>query len=237
MAKSIILRPSADVLLEHSVYPDASAPGYLQIRDEKCDEESTYIFLSVEGGDYATATSSFKMSASNIINKPSFVTNAIFVICPNYTDVLKGRNNVTVSVFINGAKIVAWDEALVWGTTNTDVKDDFQPITKELTDVIFVINEYISSTGALPDVEISISSQVSGTANNEKSSDAPKTQKISQIYIELICEVEENIGIFDKINGTYKASSRVYKKTDNLWSEISDTEAKTILKNNDILRG
>ena len=52
---------------------------------------------------------------------------------------------------------------------------------------------------------------------------------VTQIYLELDVETVTDIGIHHKVNGTWKAATAAYKKTNGVWAEITADECKAYL--------
>lgn len=61
--------------------------------------------------------------------------------------------------------------------------------------------------------------------------------RLSQLYIEIDYEEILDIGIHRQVNGAVKAAVAAYRKLGGSWAEITEEEAKDILKNNIITQG
>ena len=61
--------------------------------------------------------------------------------------------------------------------------------------------------------------------------------RLSQFYIEIEYTEILNMGIRKKVGGAVKAATAAYRKTNGSWTEITEEEAKDILKNNIITQG
>ena len=168
---TIILRPSADISVEHFCYPAASdVPAYLRINEEVSDGKSLYISTkSIHGIE--TATSKFKLSNTTQLNKSFIITSVSIMgdpICGGTAETAKNEFKLE----ING---IETESILVESDRNVD-------ISVSVPTVIDSINEYIATHGVLPDINISITSYVvSGSKGNSDSG-------VSQIYVVLTYE-------------------------------------------------
>ena len=211
---TIYLRPSADISVEHFLYPATSdVPAYQRINEEVSDGKSLYIRTDFVGG-IKTATSKFKLSNTTQLNKSFIITSVSIMgdpICGGTAETAKNEFRLE----INGVETESF-----LAETGKDVD-----ISVSVPGVIDSINEYVATHETLPNINIIITSYI--MPGNKGSSDSG----VSQIYVAMGYEEITDIGIYKKVNDTWVAAIAAYKKQSGAWVEITEDEAKTILQN------
>ena len=220
---TVYLRPSADVSLEHTIYPTTLSAGYLAISEEICDNDSTYIEVSTSATSNsitASGTSRFRFSIKDT-KKITSVTSASLVL---YTHSNNANNNrdLTATVYINGEKC---------SEVESDVYEDGVYIEErfELANEASALNKNLSA-GELPPVEVEIYTKGVYKSDTSKASNKTVSFNISQVFIELECEYEAGLNIYHKQNGVWKQAQAAYKKQNGAWVEITEDECKVILQ-------
>lgn len=222
-ATTFILRPSADISVGHSLYPEGSTAGYLLIDEEVSDEDSTYIFVKSLTDDSlaledttVTATSSFRLSG-NVPNDEITVTNIDLVYSAMYS--AYGTKTSSYTLIVNGISI---DTASL---PNTMYSYDAKTITLG-SDVVDYINNYIMLNGGFPEITISIQSSATSSEND-------KGKQVGYVYLsQLYLNVTYNTGVYRKILDTWKPSYQLYQKINNVWTRVTSSNAKAIMRSN-----
>ena len=173
---SICLRPSADISVGHILYPSNSTSAYLLINEEVSDGSSTYIVSAVSSErstyGYANPTvSTFKLS--NIEQLPSrrYIITSVNIIGATYTTSQTGTFKNELTLVVNGVSIST--------VVETKQKVDFD---HSVPDAIGLINEYLMTTGALPDINITIRSY-SIENTDSKGSTTESVSGVTQVYV------------------------------------------------------
>lgn len=210
---TLILRPSADISVEHFLYPaNSDVPAYQRINEEVSDGESLYIRTNSIGG-IEIATSKFKLSNTTQLNKSFIITSVSIMGDPIGTGTEKTAKN-EFRLEINGVETESF-----LAETGKDID-----ISVSVPGVIDSINEYVATHETLPNINIIITSYI--VPSNKSSSDSG----VSQIYVAMGYEEITDIGIHKKINGTWVAATAAYQKVNGAWVEITEDEAKSILQ-------
>lgn len=217
---TLYLRPSADLSVEHDLYPAGSTSAYSLINEEIADGSSTYIISKKD--DYYTiiSTSKFRLSNTSAIgNKPFFITavNIVgdeFVSSTSATASPKNR----VALEINGVEM---QPVSTNGSKNAGFDCSFP-------DAIEAINEYLADNKVLPEINIIVESTTWDNSQGGNKADIA-TSAITQVYVVLTYEEIQDIGIHHKVNGEWKAATAAYKKVNGAWTEITADEAKEII--------
>lgn len=172
---SMILRPSADISVGHSLVPTNSTIAYLLINEEVSDNASTYIT-----GRSISAVSESKFVLSNTSQlEVSQLTVTSVTICADSYD-FQGRSTNAYNEFvleINGKETVAYRV--------TSMKD---LVSISVPDAIPLINEVVANTGTLPSINITIRS-LGGEYTDSGSMGGGKTKDefpdVTQVYVTL----------------------------------------------------
>ena len=103
MAKTYFyLRPSADISVGHTLYPEGSTNAYSLINEEVCDGSATYIMCKAVAGQTVTNTSSFKMSGIMPSDARCITDAKVFLIDTSSAATV----NASVTVTVNGTSFV-----------------------------------------------------------------------------------------------------------------------------------
>ena len=170
---TLYLRPSADVSVGHSLYPADSTAAYLLVNEEISDGSSTYIRSThSDKSNMTSAASQFALSSAKPI-KSGRVTSANLVCVANYSGTT--NNLLRVTLTIDGEIFGEYIEQV----NNTLYSNyDFSFVSN--SDMVNLINEYITNNGAIPPITLSVI-----TAAMASSSKNAGTMSITQIYLEL----------------------------------------------------
>ena len=232
------VRPSSDISLGHPVYPDTLGAGYLAINEEVSDGTATYIGATTnESGAALSFSSSFKMALCEDV-KIQRVNSASFNICSQVNATDGSSNSSSLSEHNVSVKVlneVVFDEytryRLLSGGEQVDPGNLYGTISDTITvsmpNLISAINNYINSNGvgSFPEIQLDIESLI---ATNNGTKSIAKAY-VTQVYIELECEYQSDIGIHHKVNSLWKPAIGAYQKVDGVWSEITAEECKEIL--------
>lgn len=227
---TLILRPSADIYVEHVLYPSDSTFAYLLINEEESDGFSTYIRskpVSALTASEISSTSKFRLSNTSAVgDKPFFVTSVMVFGTSYCSQTEYARNSFTLE--INGVAV-----------KSDGVDEDYKGggwFGGAFYEAIAIINDYLVVNKVLPEINIIVEStswDATGMGNKVKLAESG----VSQLYVTLNYEEILDIGVFRKVNGVVKAATAAYRKLGGSWAEIPEEEAKDILKNNIITQG
>lgn len=237
------LRPSADVSLQHSVYPTTLSAGYLAINEEVCDELSTYVYAEGDPYDSVNSTqgkssecaSKFKLKQQGNA-KIKRITNCACrcsMYSPDHTlwygyeisfgnEVIysKGRNENGDWYYRDGYFHEFDDEKDRNCWTTFEFLDSYNA-----PDYVDKINQFISENNELPEISVELYTRASGASNSKND---PQIVYISQIEFELTCEYESSI--YTKQSGQWLQAQTAFQKQNGAWVEITEDECKEILQ-------
>lgn len=204
---TLILRPSADISVGHTLYPAGSPNAYLLISEEESDYSSTCISTS------DTAASTFRLSGAGQAFKHR--VTSIYIHGDEYVSGNGGTNYYQLD--ING---------LLTGEIEQNPTASKHTITLSVPEAVEIINSYVSINRCLPAINISIRS-IADTSG-EKST----TSKVgvSQVYLGISYEEVLGINVHKKVDGAWKEAQAAYQKVNGSWVEITEDEAKSILQ-------
>lgn len=225
-------RPVADVSVGHSI-PTGFSTIY-DLLDETVSDGSVSCISTIsysQTGVYEK-TSVVKMSA--LQNALVHQIRLLASLCMTEADI-SCRADVDIYLRVNGK------EASFLQRKESDnerwKKNEyytFEGVLSNDSSLIKEINAYYEQHKRMPDVEVSLRTVAAGYTDNKGSTNAAISE-ISQVYLEVV--YTDGIGVYQKVDGQYKEATTAYKKVDRLWIEISESECKEILKNNNILTG
>lgn len=222
-AGTVALRPSADILLGHRIYPTSgSSTGFDRINETTQDGHSTHIYL--ETTTSGSATSQFELSGS--IPEGMKCTGAKFcAVCRFTGDVSDTTCNIDAGITVNGSTYT--------GVINIPKVGTYTMFSGDIPDVVSAINSYISQYNTFPAVTLTLTTNVILGAEDKQGADI----NITQVYLELSYEEQTGAGIHMKIGGGWKEATQAYRKVNGAWVEITADECKTILQNSFCIRG
>lgn len=254
--KYIYLRPTSDLgvfdqdgnnvyneVLQNGVYPSGVASLYNLISEEEPDESATYI-RQFSKNKRVERTYIFGLDTKQIPTKIKTSNAIVSINCYQYREADDAKiyplvyvNDVpykgVVKVGLNGA-ILGEVEYLTPYREDYYGSPDFGTSIFFLSDsAIGAINEFINKNKKFPDIKISFKIVMEKPTTDGKENEV----RLSWTQMPVFYEDKNNIGIFDKFGGSYKAATVAYKKTGGTWTEILENECKEILKNNTIRRG
>lgn len=227
MAKSFILRPSADI-------SGGDGTSYLKINDIVADDDETCLGVDASGDrggqDYDdTATYVFSLSGNIPLNRIKVTDIKIIYRISMYDPPAYGGASFT---------IILTKENKEFFYNLIDKADSEEFVTFNETVQAEWINSVISSPlEFLSKIQMKIRLRAYHQYNEGMSKGDGGKVFITQAYIEVLYDDVENVGIYDKINGKQKAATATYQKVNGKWTDIPEDEVKTILKNNTIQRG
>lgn len=224
MANTVILRPNRDI-------SGGTGTDYLKISETKPDGLSTTI----------SAVSSDKdVDKTYIFGLDEFVSSKKITVKSIKIVFCCSINNSTVlaSCYVG---LLCQEDTVYGDFSSSDTGDGGTFVTYEKiasSESIEVLQNYVKANKyIMPDLQLQVTLHAGYSYNDGMASTKVSSVYLTQAYVEIEYEEIENYGVFDKINGTYKATTTAYKKINGAWTEISEYECKEILKNNDIRRG
>lgn len=169
---TLILRPSADISVEHNLYPADSGAAFLLINEEENDGNATYIVSPPLVSTDILVTSKFKLSPASEMSVKSFVITGVNIIGYSYCSSTVSPRN-TLNLEINGVEMQQ--------SVATTGKNDFDVA---FPDAIEAINNYVATHKMLPEINITITS-ITWDSSNGGNKAKPAQSGISQIYVAL----------------------------------------------------
>lgn len=227
-----IFRPSEDIAVGHSI-PSGFTTVYQLINEEEADDSSTEIFSDgTESYPDASSTVLVNILMQQVSIKQIRLVSRIFVGWDG-----SSTADVSFRLSVNGAQFNTVQQSAVYrgSAWMTDSYYTFEAVITSCSDILKEINSYYKIHKTMPPVEILINTN--GDFSEGTTGLKMASAKVSQVYLDVVYEDITNIGIFDKVGGKQMPSTAAYQKVNSSWSEISEDEAKTILKNNTIRRG
>ena len=94
-------------------------------------------------------------------------------------------------------------------------------------------NAFLKKNDKLPELKMILRTVAHGMTNKNNYG----CIRVTQAYLEIVYEDITDIGVFKKANGAVKATAVAYRKLGGSWAEITEEEAKDVLKNNIITEG
>jgi hypothetical protein len=234
---TVYLKPSADILLEHNVYPETLSAGYLAISEEVNDEGSTYIEMrNADTENSLIVESSFKLSMDTTYR----ITNINSMMFKIWSD---GRGVTdTYTVKDKNGNILWYVEATRYtDMTNDELVDQNGNVidtydggkttgTYDCSSLVSILNNLITQSdfkNDFPDLTLHITTNLqAGTSKSDQFT------RISQFVFMLECECASNTDINYKANGTWMPVKTVYRKVDGAWTEMTVDECKNLLSTN-----
>ena len=174
---TLILRPSADISVEHILYPADSAAAYLLINEEVSDEKTTYIRspepLINDADGEETSTSKFELSNTTHLDVNRFIITSVSIEGDPYSSSTGSPAKNRFALEING---IMTESVYVESEKNVD-------ISTSMNSAIALINDFIFEHGTLPNINIIIES-IGYKEIGESKTTYVKTG-VSQVYVVL----------------------------------------------------
>lgn len=233
---TIILRPISDYSRncgKGDHIPDSDSPAYILVNEEEADNDASYIFLAggigINGSD-GDAEYVFNLDVPKIPTKKKIKNILFHLVCMGDGD---GNGSIIPGLLINNTQYRGSSvNYRVYYPDENDMTNEYKMYSSGLSESeIEIINNTFDAVITQLCLSVDLSVSVAPEYKREGS------LYLTQVYLEIALEDEKNIGVFYKINGTYKAATTAYKKINGAWTEISEDECKEILKNNNIRRG
>lgn len=228
MAKSFILRPSADVKVGHKITPSDSLYAYQLINESVHDGNATALIATGdEIVNLITYTSNFMLGGD--IPPLNEITDVIvgMVVCTPNPDYYNLVDSHSIEISVNG---ISCGQKFVCSHTG----EEWYLHTVTHPEAVDTINNHLKEFGEFPAISISLYSRMEGSDNLGNKSSEHDTY-ITQVYVEFRYISDKEI--YQKNDGKYKYASVTYQKKNGTWTEIPSDEAKTIIINNTIRRG
>lgn len=215
VTRTITLRPSADISVGHSL--SAGSSGYALISEATADNDSTYIYQTLSSTDSSSITSTFRLSGT--MPTDPYTVSAVRL----YLTGRKGAAGESGAMyFYSGVNTTEVDNDTYCGVaaTSSDISSSYKAFQKESTRLADLINQYMTThNGAFPSVTGKIIT--TGKKSNSKGA-SDGFIRVTQIYMEVDCEVDTGQHIFVKENGNWVEYSKVFVKQNGIWVEQAD---------------
>lgn len=215
---TIILRPSSDGTVSHT--KSSGSYGFSLIADTTPDDDSTYIYQTVDTTEGASISSVFLLTGEIPSNKIN-VTNVKL-----YMRARIGTNSETGSCTcyfaVNSSNGGSASNAAV---SNSSLTSSYVTSNSSSSALVTQLNEYINTNNTFPIVSVKITT--TGTKYNDKNA-SNGFIRVTQVYMEVDYETIETSKIYLKENNAWKEYSKVYIKENNSWVEKSMSEISSI---------
>lgn len=225
MVGTIYLRPSKDVVLGHPVDPEGMS-GYMAINEEVSDGSMTYIGV-LNASDSGGGSSIFELTRGETykINKViSAKLSLVWFLESEYLEGNSSESSMEVTIYCEENAIYTFRDSARNGDEASDALLD-------VPDIVIAFNNYLETNGDIPKVTAEIDSKYDGSGK------AKADCALTTLAIILECEYQKDIGIHKKVSGAVKAATAAYRKLGGSWVEVTEEEAKDVLKNNIITEG
>lgn len=173
---ALIFRPSADISIEHTLYPSGSTSAYLLINEEVADSSSTYIKASKLNSTPsipAATTSKFRLSSVDQIPTKRLLVTSVNVIGETYCSTSGAKDYTNDFILdINGVE-----------TSTVTVNSQKSGFDLSVLDAVSTINNYIATHGTLPNVNLTVISYASNQTIENKGRDV--YSGVTQVYVVL----------------------------------------------------
>lgn len=228
MATGVIyLRPSADISVEHTLYPTDSASAYSLINEEVCDADSTYIVGSNPNTDTETLFTSV-FSLQKVSLQKAKVTDISFGCVWKNGASDNENDTVTITISFGDSSLSATS---VSGTSSTLSFGSVYFSYGNQEDFIEALNNYIKINKDMPTFTLTLETLAGNDSADYK--DSAGSVSISQIYVKM--SYGSLLDIHKKKNDTWTQSMSAYQKQNGTWVEIAEDECKNYLKSNLII--
>lgn len=244
---SFYLRPSADVLFEHSYvviggsgyysggesgqYESYIGKFYSLLSEEVADDSATGIKEEAgtnENSDkivdkIKTVTSQFRMSG--VI--PNDVKKVTGIVANRRSQMSGSTGEVEGGTFTVTANGISVSQTLIKPGGTLEYADCSSTITDD--SLLQSINDYIKSNGGkFPEITLAITDQFDCSNTGNKT---PGGLSTSQLYIQVLYENSLGTGICRKVNGAWIQATAAYRKVNGAWEEITADECRTLMSN------
>lgn len=221
---TVILRPTADVSLNHSCSTGSS--GYALINEASADDDSTYIYQTITETSSSNVSSTFKLSSSEDIGKFKIVKFDIYVRTRTTKEKSDDSASLTCSFYFS--KISGMQSGRQYTAVNLSTSYSTMSWTRTASETEVTNDVYPN----LSKLNASIAIRNVGAKNASKNDNFQN--RTTQVYVELTYEpVSETTatGIYLKQNGAYTQAQAAYKKVNGVWVQQTDMAAlKTEMK-------
>ena len=191
------LVPSADISVGHALYPADSPNAYSLLSDS---DTNTYISTSGVAGETVVQTSSFKMSGN----------------VPSDMKVITGARIVIEAITNLNQDLILWEASATLNGTNFK----FNPADKlnTITGLEYANEDFVAAINkcSIPSSEITIT--ITSTTSQPENSKIWSNQIVTRTRIALYYST----GIGVKVNGKWKMSHNIYRKSNGVWEPIDN---------------
>lgn len=165
---SMILRPSADIYVGHSLYPSSSTHAYLLINEETSDGSSTIIKTETP---LVIHESKFVLSNTTQLEVSKYTISSVVIYAQGSNSTSSDDTYTEFVLEINGTQTSAQRVGHIKSAKSVNVFD-----------AIPLINEAVAVTGTLPSINIIIRS-FGGEYENENKGTRTDIVDLTQVYV------------------------------------------------------
>lgn len=223
----LILRPCADVSVEHTIQSGFTSV-YQLINEVTADDDATKIGNVVTAGGDETLDKDYTSVIS--LTKVEFSKKNVVLMKPVSRHLIK---NPTMSGSGSvGCSIIVGDESAVF-SDSTNTGDAYATCDswslKATSSLIQAVNSYAKTNKVLPDIQLSLTTNAHSSGSATKGGN-PGGAYITQAYLEIVYEDAVGMGVLHKVDGIWKQAQVAYEKRNGVWVEITEEECKSILQ-------
>jgi hypothetical protein len=243
----MILRPySAVVLSNHKGYPENTAL-YRWISEEVCDGDETYIYAPAPEGSKNDLVEQISETLVyfeyKVPDKKINIENIKIKYCAKSSKYASSNSKIWFDLTVSSSAEIG-----TYRTTLESLTEEYPTESSEITiddDYTQKLNNALSKKSAGSSEKFYFKVSTANGYNYEQEKGSLETitfytyvdVRLSQFYIEIEYTEILNMGIYKKVAGAVKAARATYRKLGGSWVEITEEEAKGVLKNNIITQG
>lgn len=235
----IYMRPTADIYVNHTMYPEGSTNGYTLINEEVSDGSATYIGVTTGNADIrVTKSSSFVLAGVDMPLDEYEITGLELVV--KYSQPSSGTVEFLSSYTVTSNGIMGVSDVYT-GNSSTLSNSSFSISSFDRNgNFLQMFNEYVKANGKTPDVELAVTTHC-------KSSKSSASFYITQLYLQVTYNtlvykklpvktttVTGSFGIQTTITTGGWTQAKVYKKTNGVWSAVRNGRSQVGMQLNKI---
>ncbi len=218
VTRTITLRPNADISVGHSL--SAGSSGYSLISEATADNDSTYIYQTLSNAENSSSlTSTFRLSGT--MPTDPYTISAVRLYAKGRKSTAGETASFEVYFGINTTSVSSnSNRGIIVNSSSIGSSWSSSPTSASSSALVTDINNYLNANnGAFPTVSVKVvtTGQKSSTKNASNG-----YVRITQIYMEVDCEVDTGQHIFIKENGNWVEYSKVFVKQNGVWVEQAD---------------
>lgn len=227
MAGTLTLRPDEDI-------SGGTGTSYLQICETVADDASTRLGGSSEtnSGEGVDFSNIYIFGLSNVVKQGKVDITGVKIIQRCLLSCKEIAASSQITLICNG-------ESIFSNEVSTDTDGAYISFEEEATAEELVLLKRLVEENAnhIPEMQLSVKLYAKADYNDGMATEKTSSVYLTQAYVEISYEDLQGIGIYKKKDGAARLTLEAYRKIGESWVEISEEEAKDVLKNNTITEG